>query len=370
MPSKILSPITKPPVRQDVSLTDILHGPILDPLDIITTYDEDKFEAFIKEWAYECLQLLSGKYIQVSRFGGAGDKGRDIVCYKSLKPVKCDVFQCKHYKSALAPSDARLELAKLCYNTYQKLIPTPDQYRFVSPHDVGPTLGALLEDPVKLKQDLIAYWSHTSGKQPLCTRLVTGKKILLQDKLLAYVKAFDFSIVQCKPMHEVIGEFRDTNLYPGRFGGGLRKQPPADKLPPTAPSTDELVYIDALLEAYRDNLKLSALDIPTLRANQKLSEHYDRSRERFYCAETIREFAKDSLPSPFTFEAVRESVYDAVVDIEQGSWPCGFTRLNEVTRTAGVLNITDSPLGVYLKPKSLQGICHQLANLKRLKWVH
>lgn len=366
----ILPPITKPPIRQDVSLHEILYGPKLEPIDIITTYDEDKFEAFIKEWAFEFLQQLSKKYVQVSHFGGAGDKGRDIVCYKSLKPVKCDVFQCKHYKNALSPGDARLELAKLCYNTHKKKIALPDQYWFVSPHDVTPALGLLLEDPVQMKQDLIDYWSDTSGKSPLCSRLVKGEKILLKGKLLAHVESFDFSIVQCKPMHEVIAEYRNTNLFPGRFGGGLRKQPPPDKLPPMAPTTDEVIYIEALLEAYKDNLGVSSLDIPMLRTNQKLAEHYDRSRERFYCAETIREFAKDSLPPPFTFEAVRESVYDAVVDIEQGDWPCGLTRLNEVTRTAGVLHITDSPLGVFLKPKSLQGICHQLANIKRLKWVH
>lgn len=369
MPSKILPPLPKPPVPQDVSLHDILFGPTIDPLDRIATYDEDKFEAFIEEWAYEYLQEVCGDYVQVSGFGGAGDKGRDIVCYKSLNPVECDVYQCKHYKDPLAPSDARIELAKLCYNTFKHYIPTPKKYRFVSPRDVSSNLGLLLEKPDDLKNDLKEYWLRTTGKGPLCTKLVAGKQILLQGELLDHVNSFDLSIVQFKPMHEVVAEFRNTSLYPGRFGGGLTKQLPPDKKPPPIPTQEEQVYVAALLGAYQQNLQLSSLDLSALQSHRKHFSHYVRSRERFYCAETVREFVKDSLPPNFPFEDVQRQVYDAVVDVEQQYWPCGYTRVIEVTKAAQSLTITNSPLAVYLQPKSLQGICHQLANMKQLKWV-
>ncbi|MBL8869604.1 MAG: hypothetical protein JNK90_07405 [Planctomycetaceae bacterium] len=362
-----LPPIAKPPAP-NASLYDILNGPSMDPLKRVASFSDDEFEAFIEEWAYEYLQELSGKYIQVSRYGGAGDKGRDIVCYKSLNPVKCDVFQCKRYGDPLAPSDAWIELAKLCYNTHKKLIPLPAEYRFVAPHNVGPKLGSLLEDPIKLRSELITQWQNTTVKQPLCSQLISGQKIELKGSLLTYVQKFDFSIVQSKPMHEVVAEFRKTSRYAARFGGGLTKPFPPDKLPPSAPTADELVYVEALLDAYRDHLKLPTLDVSTLPTN--LARHYERSRERFYCAETIREFAKDSLPQPFTYEDVTNSVYDAVVEIEQKPWPCGYTRVNEVITAAGLLTITNSPLSGFLKPKSYQGVCHQLANAKRLKWVH
>jgi hypothetical protein len=96
-----------------------------------------------------------------------------------------------------------------------------------------------------------------------------------------------------------------------------------------------------------------------------------RSRERFYCAETIREFAKDAVPPEFPFEEVQDSVFDTVIDTATDlSWPCGLRRLNAVADKAALLTLTSSPYQYYLKPKSLQGICHQLANLGRLKWVH
>jgi hypothetical protein len=369
MSATTLPPIAKPPTP-NASLHDILNGPPIDPLKRVASFTDDEFEVFIEEWAYEYLQEMSGIYVQVSRYGGAGDKGRDIVCYKSLNPVKYDVFQCKHYNHPLAPSDVWIELAKLCYNTYQKLIPPPDQYRFVAPQNVGPKFGSLLENPIDLRAELIRQWQDTSAKQSLCSQLVLGKKIQLEGRLLPYVQNFDFSIVRHKPMHEVVAEFRKTNRYAARFGGGLTKPPPLDKSPPVAPTEYELVYIEALFDAYRDHLKLPTLSLSTLPNHQEIANHYVRSRERFYCAETIREFAKDSLPQPFTYEDVTNSVYDAVIEIERKQWSCGLTRVNEVTTAAGLLTITNSPLSGLLKPKSYQGACHQLANAKRLKWVH
>lgn len=367
---KILPPIPKPQLTQDVSLHDMLFGPVIDPIERITTYDEDRFEKFILEWAYEYLQNICNEYVQVSRFGGAGDRGRDIVCYMSTNPVQCDVFQCKHYRDPIGPSEARIELAKLCFNTFQKAIPTPRKYRFVSPRDVSSKLGLAFEDPESMRSDLISYWKKTSGKSPLCSRLVKGKKICLDGQLLDHVKRFDFSIVNFKPMHELIAEFRLTPLYAGRFGGGLTKKLPPDKKPPPDPAVHEQVYVTELLAAYCENLNLTSLDIAALSLYGKHASHFTRSRERFYCAETVREFAKDSLPSNFTFEDVQTQIYDGVVDIEQQPWPCGYTRAIEVTKTAQSISITNTPLASCLQPKSLQGICHQLVNNKKLKWVH
>jgi hypothetical protein len=364
-------PIPKPPLEQNVSLHDILFGPTMTPLEYIAAYDEDKFEAFINEWAFEFLKELSGEYEQVLSPGGAGDKGRDILCYKSVSLRECDVFQCKHYASPLAPGDARIELAKLCFHTFNATIPVPGRYRFVCPKDASPTLVGLLDKPEDLKANLIEFWLKTDGIGPLCTKLVANQKIHLEGSLLDYVQNFDFSIVHVKPILEVVAEFRRTNRYAARFGGGLTKPLPPDQEPPPVPTSSELVYVGQLIAAYRQNLNLPLLDLDSLKNHALHLEHYTRSRERFYCAETIREFAKDAVPSNFPFEDVQNSVYYTVVDTAQDpTWSCGLRRVNAVTDKAALLNLTNSPYATYLKPKSLQGVCHQLANLGRLKWVH
>jgi hypothetical protein len=362
--------ISRPEPRPECTPQEILLGPPIDPLDRIKLYSEDQFEAFIVEWAYFYLKELSGEYESIARFGGAGDKGRDVIAYVTKKPtVVCDVFQCKHYDAALTPSDIWIELAKLCYHTFQRILPVPRSYRFVSPKDVGPKLGLLLEKPEELRSGLIKAWQNTTGSDPICRRLAAGENILLSGRLLSHVQDFDFSIVDYKSMQEVVNEHRKTIRYAPRFGGGLVKPCPPDKVPPSQPEPDEAVYVEALLAAYRDNLRDDTLDSTTLLGNAKFSLHFTRSRERFYCAETLREFAKDTLPEGTTFEAVQDQVYDAVIDVVESEYPCGYTRVKEVTKTAAVLHVTNHPLGSYLKSKSLQGICHQLANIDRVRWV-
>jgi hypothetical protein len=370
--SEELAPVDRPDPQPECTPHQILMGPPIDPLDRLKLYSADQFEEFIREWAFFYLQELKAKYVMISRLGGAGDKGRDVVAYvdTSSSPKVCDVFQCKHYDHALYPSDLWLELAKLCYHTHSGIIPVPRAYRFVAPQDVGPEAGLLFEKTDDLRSGLIDAW--TDSKSTIPKKIAAGKHLPLEDALRAYVDAFDFSIVGYKPILEVINEHRSTIRYAPRFGGGLVKPCPPDEVPPPDPSAHETVYVECLLAAYKDNLKDPRLTIELLRSeapHKSLSNHFDRSRERFYCAETLREFAKDSLPEGTTFEAVQDQVYDTIVDIAEANHACGFTRVCEVTKTASSMHVTNHPLGPYLKSKSLQGICHQLANLKRLVWV-
>lgn len=364
------SPVEKPDPSPECTPQQILLGPPVDPLDRIKLYSEDQFEGFIAEWAFFYLKELSGEYESVARFGGAGDKGRDVIGYVSMAPkVVCDVFQCKHYNNKLAPGDIWIELAKLCYHTYTGILDLPRKYRFVSPTDVGPKLGLMLENPNQLKAGLIKAWGDATVENPICKRLVAGKSVVLDGLLLKHVEDFDFSIVGYKSMEEIVSEHRKTIRHALRFGGGLVKPCPPDKAPPPTPQSHEAVYVDALLAAYRDNLKNDTLDLTTLVRHERLNRHFVRSRERFYCAETLREFAKDALPEGTTFEAVQDQVYEAIIDVVESDFPCGYTRVKEATKTASALHVTNHILGSYLKSKSLQGICHQLANAARVDWV-
>lgn len=70
------------------------------PIDKVHIMDEDSFEQFTLEWLYGCKK---SKYSSISRIGGAGDKGRDVVAYHNDGAV--DYYQCKHYNAALMPTN-------------------------------------------------------------------------------------------------------------------------------------------------------------------------------------------------------------------------------------------------------------------------
>lgn len=174
------SPIEKPKIDIELYGTDINIAPI----DKVHIMDEDSFEHFTLEWLYGCKK---DKYSSIMRIGGAGDKGRDVIAYR--KDGGVDYFQCKHYNSALAPSNYYLELGKLCYYTYTKDIPLPKSYYIVASNDIGPTLQDLLDNSAQLLSSLLDNWDT------YCRFKITkSKEINLDADLLGYIRSFDFSM--------------------------------------------------------------------------------------------------------------------------------------------------------------------------------
>lgn len=344
----------------------LLYGPPVDAQLRIKGYSEDEFEGFIQEWAFFYKQLQEKRYVQVGQFGGAGDKGRDVVGY--IDPLgsggRIDIFQCKHYGHGLHPSDVWVELGKLCYYTFRGAFAVPEEYRFVCPDDVGGTLGLLLENPEDLRKQLIAEWpKHVENE--------ISKKIpvKLEGALLDYVNKFEFKRVNYKPLHEIVEEFKKTTRYAPRFGGGLIIPRSPDKKPPAEIEDNEQRYVEQLMAAYKDHKKVEvALD--TLAAHPELVKHFSRSRVRYFCAETLRLDVRDNLPEGVTFEQVQDQVLDAVADIcDDTKHASGLDRANAVTDHAGNYTVQDHPLKGYVNSQILKGVCHQLANVDKLKWV-
>jgi hypothetical protein len=56
-----------------------------------------------------------------------------------------------------------------------------------------------------------------------------------------------------------------------------------------------------------------ALTVGDLAAHEPLHRHLLRSRERFFHAESLRNFSRDTLP-PGEFEDLQEEFFDAVID--------------------------------------------------------
>jgi hypothetical protein len=360
------APILPKAPENPCPIEHILYGPPIDPEQRIKGYSEDEFENFIREWAFYRGQLADKRYVQVGRFGGAGDMGRDVVGY--LDPVatngRLDIFQCKHYGHGLQPGEVWGEIGKLLYYTFIKAFAVPDLYRFVCPHDVGPELGRLFENPETLRANIIAVWAEKIEKN------ITKKRpIQLEGVFLDYVKVFDFSVISYKPIHEIIVEHKTTIRYAPRFGGGLIIKRSPDLRPPTVIADHEQRYVEKLIRAYQDHSG-NAVTLTMLDGSQQ--KHLDRSRERYFCAETLRLDVRDNLPEGVTFEQVQDQVFDAVIDIaEDKSHPNGLARVDAVTNHAGNYVVQDHALKSYVNVKVLKGVCHQLANANedRLTWV-
>lgn len=364
-----LIPVTCPPLSQEMTPDQILRGPVVEPEDIIAKYSEDKFVRFIDEWAFLVLQKSKKEYVEVQRIDGAGDKGRDVVGYVTISPLVCDYYQCKRYKDPLTPSDIWPELAKLMVFTQSGKIPTPRRFRFVASHGAGPEALRLFDSPSEMKMLLIKEWLETKKERPLQRRVHASKTIPLDGDLKRHVEEFDFSIVRCKPMREIIDEYESTNRYALRFGGGLRKPLPPDLIPPEAVAPFETRYVEQLVDAYREDMTQPSLSINDLADHPKYHSHFSRSRQRFFCAETIREWAKDSLPENVTYDGLRDQVHDAVVDTAEKQYNSGFDRCVATTEQAARVHVPSHPLWSFVKPASLMGMCHQLSNEDRLKWV-
>ena len=176
------------------------------PYERIKGYDDKEFELFIREW----VTSLKGKY-QVRGFGGAGDKGRDVIAKDDRNNYY--YYQCKHYSAPLTPANMIPEFGKLVYYTFKKEIPIPCEYYIMAPYDIGPKLNDLLENPNQINQLLIEKWESDCN--------IKSEPIPLTQELEQYITDFDFSIIKTKTMLEVVNEHRQTAFYAFRFGGGL-----------------------------------------------------------------------------------------------------------------------------------------------------
>ena len=155
------------------------------PQQLILLFSHGDWEEFIAEWAHS----QKKQYHLVARLGGSNDYGVDVACFHTSKGFlgTWDNFQCKHYKSALAPNEAIPEVGKILWHIYKGHLTKPDSYYFFSPKDCGPTLKNLLFNSVKLKAKLIEEWDNW------CSRKITKTQVIeLSGPFLKFVEEYDF----------------------------------------------------------------------------------------------------------------------------------------------------------------------------------
>ncbi|MHB1479336.1 MAG: ABC-three component system protein [Acidithiobacillus ferrooxidans] len=352
------SPLPLPVGGASVSADVVAAGLPIPPIERIRIFSAEQWEDFVLEWA----DSLRDQYGTIERCGGAGDMGRDIIAFDRANPAIWDNYQCKHYRAGLTPSDIWVELGKLVYYTYAKEYTYPRKYFFVAPQGAGTKLSNLLKNADRLKSEMINNWDK------YCKSGITvTAEVLLDSALRMHIDSLDFSIFEAVPPLRIIDQHAMTPWYATRFGGGL---PPRPKVapPPEAVAAHEVSYVRSLLDAYGDHLKCTLQAVADLSAHDEVREHFNDARLEFYSAEALRAFSRDTLP-PGAFEELQNELHGGIKDEIRGDHPNGYRRVLSVVKTAKQLPITDHALKERLSLIDKGGICHQLANDGKVKWV-
>jgi hypothetical protein len=352
------SPLPLPAGGVAASSDVVAAGLPVPPIERLRIFSASQWEDFVLEWA----DSLRDQYGTVERCGGAGDMGRDIIAFDKTDPAIWDNFQCKHYKAGLTPGDIWVELGKLVYYSFIKEYTYPRKYVFVAPQGAGTKLSNLLRKPDNLRSQLIENWDKH------CKAGITSTaEIELDPDLRAYLDALDFSIFEAVPPLRIIDQHAKTRWYAARFGGGLPARPKLAP-PPATITDDEVTYVRSLLDAYGDHLKCAVPTVADLDAHDDAREHFIDARLEFYSAEALKAFSRDILP-PGAFEELQEELHGGIKDEMRGEHSDGFRRVLAVVKTAKLLPITDHALKERLSLIDKGGICHQLANNGKVRWV-
>lgn len=326
----------------------------------IKFFSPEEWEEFTEEWA----SSIEEGYSKVRRFGGSGDLGVDVAGFCSDIGFEgdWDNYQCKRYNKPLQPSDIWVEIGKIIYYSYKGYYVPPRKFYFVCSQGIGTSLEKLLNNPCELRKKTIENWDK------YCLKGITSTlSIPLSGDLKSHMDSLNFSIFSSKSSVELIKDHAKTCFHTVRFGGGLPVRNDSAE-PPFIPTDNESRYIRQLLDAYGEHLGVKLKDTDSLKIHSLLSRDYLRQRGRFYHAESLKTFARDNVPAG-TFESLQEEIYHGVIDTCENEFNNGFTRMKAAMTQASAVAGTSNPLVTCIKTQDRQGICHQLANDDRLKWV-
>ena len=353
--------ISPSPQKGFYSSEHVISGILIPKTQRVQLFSADEWEKFTEEWA----SSLKSSYHCVKRFAGAGDKGLDVVGFIASNQFSdgWDNYQCKFYDKPLTPTDAWVEFGKIIYFTHCGEYSPPRKYYFVAPKQIGTKLGKLLANAPKLKEELKRNW----GKY--CESAITSTaRIKLEGDLLAHLENFDFTIFDSISLVRMIEQHASTPFHAARFGGGLGTRPEPEIPPEDTVSLDHR-YVRQLLSVYAQSIgeDQQSPDLSLLDKDDGIRKNFRRQRERFYHAESLRNFSRDTVP-PGVFEALQNDIFDGVVEACESQHECSMNRLNATMSQAANVAVDASPLASATRPRDKQGMCHQLVNDSRLSW--
>jgi hypothetical protein len=357
-------PTPTPWPNANARLLGLGMGLPVEPLVRLAQFSASEFERFTLEWATDYLAKLQDVH-EVQQRGGAGDKGRDIIVWlnaSNVQPRRWILYQCKHYGASLGEGVAAAEIGKILFYTYRGDYTIPKEYWFVTHKGVTSDFQDLLDAPEKLRQFILTNWDK------YCAAKITSKaKVALEGKLRTYIEAFPFSIFRAKQPHDLISEHKQTRYHLTVFGAPLinRPKPP---IPPSSVAPAETRYVTQLYKAIEQKLGFTITDPSQFSHAAVLRQLFDRARITFYCAEGLKELARDQMADAEFFNTLLDEFSDGLFHSIMSAPPPALNRISVIIQAAQALQLGAHVLAPHLLANDREGICHHLANDDRIIW--
>ena len=322
---------------------------------LILALTDDQLEAFVREWVG-----YKKKYVEVQRFTGPGDMGRDVVGY--LTTHRHDGpwhnYQCKQYGRTLPTALGLAELGKILYYSHCGEFTIPTAYFFVAPRGVNRNLKRYISRPRELKDNLLLQWDDCCAKT-----IAEGQTIPLSPELRAHISAWDPSSVKTISLDDILLDPAAKPALQSWFGVDPGPAPPG--VVPDDILEHEMPYIQQLLDAYgeRDSCtigKEQALTHPTH------GTHLKTQRERFFDADAFARFYRDNTMQA-DIDMLRHDMRHGVAETHAADYPDSLRRHDAVMIQASVVSPSGA-LARHARVPVRQGICHHFANEGALRW--
>jgi hypothetical protein len=216
---------------------------------LILALTDDELEAFVREWAG-----YKKEYVEVQRFTGPGDMGRDVVGYSTARRHEgpWHNYQCKQYGRTLPTALGIAELGKILYYSHHGEFTVPTAYFFVAPRGINRNLRRYISKPTELKATILDKWDD------YCARaIMEGQTIVLTSELTDHITAWDPSSVTSISLDQILTDPAAKPVLASWFGVDPGPAPPG--VVPDNIEEHEMPYIQQLLDAYSERER-SAID--------------------------------------------------------------------------------------------------------------
>lgn len=253
------------------------------------------------------------------------------------------------------------EIGKILYNANAGHFTAPAKYFFVTPRGVNRNLEKLIFNPSSFRDKLLAEWDKHCAEA-----IVEKTTIVLDDKLKAFIEAYDFSRISRVGLDEILGDAHVKPVLTKWFGADPGPAPKGEV--PDGVNDSELPYIGHLLDAYSDRDGKAYACHSEIVGHPDHGPHFTRQRERFYDAEAFKRFYRDNTEKE-VLETFESDIYHGVVDVCGTGHPDKLRCLDAVMAHAAQLHVT-GVLAPHARIPVKQGVCHHFANEvpPRLRW--
>ncbi|MBQ3749710.1 MAG: restriction endonuclease [Bacteroidales bacterium] len=359
--------IKKPTAKHGLKGATLFHETRIDK-DILEKMDEDTYEELVTSWAYWCLKEGSTpKYEDVYRIGGSGDGGIDVIAYYDLATKDCDIYQCKHYDHPVNRSDVIAELGKFLYHVSIGDYKEPRNYYLMAPQGLSGPFNKIYSSCEKLKKEIVDSWNKDIAKN-----IESKKEIKLEGTLKSFVEGFDyykFKLISPDKLLKDVYQKQHRHVYFLYFG--VRRDD-IERIKIETPSEHdeyEKKYIQHLIDAYNDAEGNEYLMVDNVEVSS-YGKHFDRSREQFWLAESIRKMSEEQCPGDTDeFKELEEDMIHHVADMHEAKHENAFEKVKAVTDKATSLPKKENRIiSGELSSGELKGVCFQLSNEDILIW--